>query len=138
MIEDLKFQKLNVKFDDNQKAMYAHKKGKFSRQIVKSTLQNMSDELHDAKKQATVGCAMHYKNINKWVPALMTKVGAPVLIFDPNDSPDSVDAYKNDSIDSVMFYVINNADGKYNHITHKKPGTKQFVKQKIDKSIFKV
>ncbi len=130
---NLQFKASNLKFDGKIKMMEAKEKGKFTLAQTKKQLNKLSTELHSAKKEARVGVAMHYKNVNTWVPALFTDVGSEVNVWNPHDSPDTEHLYDNDEIDGLIFYVINNKEAQAVNHKYMKPKKDQ---PKIDKSIF--
>lgn len=114
----LKFEKGKLQFTDGRKLMTATKKGKFTRDAIRDELIKMSDGLKEAGKIGQIGCAFHYQQSNQYVPAKMSAFGNWSL-YDPGDS-DRGQAYMNDSINEVQFYVINANDDKTKYIKPRK------------------
>jgi hypothetical protein len=107
MFNNLEFKKSDQIFEDGSREMYSRFKGKCSREDLRVKLQEMSNQLKAAGKNANVGVALHYKKLGKWAPAIFSVAGSNVTIYDPKDSPDTEDAYKEDEIDGAEFMIIN-------------------------------
>ncbi len=130
MFNNLKFEKSNQTFEDGSKEMYARFKGKCTREDLRIQLQTMSNQLKAGNKKATLGVAMHYKKLGKWAPAIFSQAGANVIIYDPKDSPDTEDAYKNDEIDGCEFMIINHDKELPANKKYRKP--KKEIKEKME------
>jgi hypothetical protein len=124
-IPKLKFKKSNLKFDDGSKLLEASLSGKFDRSHILTELNKLSEGLKDGNKSIQLGVAIHYHNVNDWGPALMRSTNVPMELWNPSDSPDTVEAYRNDYIDSIhVFIVEHNADVE--HVSHRTPKKSKF------------
>lgn len=113
----MQFEKGNIQFKDKREFMEAPIKGFFTRDGMRQNLQKLSNSLA-GKKGAMIGFAFHYKKVNDWCPALYTKAGDNVQVWDPSDS-DKGALYDGDNIDGCVFYVIKTGEEKMP--THHKP-----------------
>jgi hypothetical protein len=124
------------------KIMQATKEGHYTNDIVRTELQTLSN--HFASKGVTgrIGVAMHYSDLNDWLPALFTAFGDKVNLFSIADSP-SLEKFLGDKIDSIQIYVIKNGNMEINElenkkeISHLKPKSKKEKKLSF-KQLFKV
>ena len=98
-------------------------------------LQKESDTLRKANKNAQIGIAMHYKEVNAWVPAKFSDVGTPVSVWSPIDSGDTAAAYVDDRIDGFQVYVILK-DKDLPDVKFLTP-QKDFEPKQVTKNIFK-
>jgi len=55
-----------------------------------------------------MGISCHYKNFNKWTPALVSRTNQEISIWDASDSPETAELYRNDAIDHIYVTVIEN------------------------------
>lgn len=53
-----------------------------------------------------LGCAIHYKKMNKWAPAIMKPTSSGMAIWSPQDSPGMANAYEGDTIDKLHFMIV--------------------------------
>ena len=117
----MRYEKGNVNFKDGRQLITSTKLGiKKTREDMVELVQKEADMFSKANKDAKIGIAMHYKNVNRWVPAVLSDVKGPVTVWSPYDSNDTAEAYVNDSIDGYQIYVIMK-DGNYKDINFLKP-----------------
>ena len=128
-IENLNWKKSKLQFENNnKKMMVANLKGNFTQNEVKQELKKLTESLKEANKIGSIGVAYHYKNINRYSPAIMNTIGNYYAIFD--DAYYDVD-HGDDRIDQLQFYVISNDDGKQKYIrAQKEPTFKDFFNNK--------
>lgn len=105
-----------VKFKDPKmqlaEAVYK-KNNEFKREDILHSMNLLAQKYNS--NQIHLGCAIHYKYIDKWAPAIMKPTNSQMEIWSPVDSPGVANAYDGDIIDSVHFIVMNyNAN---NHTT---------------------
>ena len=72
-------------------------------------------------KDVSLGCAIHFKNIDQWGPAIMVPTRSPMKLWSPYDSPGIANAYDGDVIDSIHFVIINYKADKNTKLTYYTP-----------------
>ena len=122
IFKNLKFEKTNAEFKDGRKIVSGYIEGSFTKEEIRTKLQQLSDGIYKKSKNAYIGVAIHYDDPNAWLPAVFTKCGDPVRIFNPADS-DTTHDYN--SIDGCMFYILQLDEGKNLDQTHHKPKKQQ-------------
>lgn len=108
ILKKLKFEKnKNVNFrDKNTQLVEAILHGeKFKRDDVLDAMNELAKQFNSDKIH--LGCATHYKKINKSAPAIMVPTTQAMKLWNPNDYPGEYDEYADDTIDSLHFYIIN-------------------------------
>lgn len=103
----LKFEKTDTVFTDNRKKLDAYLEGSFTRAEIADKLQELSNELHNKNRSGYIGVSIHYGFPNAWLPAIFTKYGDQIKLFDPDDSDTTQDF---DDIDGLCFMIIENHD----------------------------
>jgi len=103
-LKKLHFEKSKVQFADSRKLLEATLKGKFDRDDVKTQINQLAKSFNSPKVQ--LGVALHYKNVNKWTPSLITPSNQNIPVWDSSDSPDTAEAYRNDTVDAIHVFVI--------------------------------
>jgi hypothetical protein len=130
---NLKFEKSKLNFKDpNKKMIQAVIHGHYTQKEIRHELQKISDDLKKHNKNARVGVAMHYKNVNTWAPAIFSNAGDYAPIWSSKDSPETEHVYDNDIIDGLEFYVINNN----NNIAKDHKFMKPMKEKIINKNLF--
>ena len=114
-IEKLNFVKSNAVFADGRKMLEAKLSGHFKRDQLLDGINDFANEFND--KNVQIGIAAHYKNIKKWSPALISSSNQKISLWDCSDSPETAEAYRNDSIDYIHVFVIENKNYN-NKVTH--------------------
>jgi hypothetical protein len=105
-VEKLNFKKSPVVFEDGRKMLIARLPGNFKRENLINGINDLAKEFNDKDVQMGISC--HYKNINKWGPALMSRTNQRISVWNHLDSPETVEAYRNDTIDHIYVTVIEN------------------------------
>lgn len=114
-IEKLNFVKSNAVFADGRKMLEAKLSGHLKRDQLLDGINDFANEFND--KNVQIGIAAHYKNIKKWSPALISSSNQKISLWDCSDSPETAEAYRNDSIDYIHVFVIENKNYN-NKVTH--------------------
>ena len=83
-----------------------------------------------------IGTAIHFKKVNKWGPSLLKKTNQPMMLWDPTDSPDTEEAYKNDTIDAIHIYILEDK-AKVHKEVYRKPKKEVDNTKVVNKNIFK-
>jgi hypothetical protein len=131
----LKYEASPIKYADGRVQIQAKLIGDFSRSDLKRDLDTLADNLKGTKLKGSkdgnvsVGISCHYKNINKWTPALIRNINENQQIWDNSDSPDTAELYRNDRIDAIVVFVI----GSSGDVTHLRGNVK---KNYLDKRMF--
>jgi len=102
-----------IKFADGKKLVEAKLKGNFSRDELIKGINSFAKEFNS--KDVQIGISTHYKNVNKWCPALISSSDQKIAVWDSSDSPETEEAYRNDSIDYIHVFAIENKN--YNNKT---------------------
>ena len=118
IFKNLKFEKTNAEFKDGRKIVSAYAEGSFTREQIKTKLQQLADGIKLKDKNAYIDVAIHYSNPHAWLPSVAKHVTQPVAIFDPTDS-DTTQDY--DNIDGVMFQIILLDNEKLLETKHHRP-----------------
>jgi len=118
LLDKLKFKNSNTKFADGRKLVEASLTGKFTRDNILKNINSLAAQFEDEHVQ--LGAAIHYKGVNKWAPALFRKSTQHMMIWDPSDSPETAEAYRNDTIDTVHFFVLEDKE-KVHKDKYRKP-----------------
>jgi hypothetical protein len=103
-ISKLNFQKSKTVFEDGSKMVEATLKGNFNRDDLLKNINNLAKEFNS--KHVQLGIAAHYKKVNKWGPSLISESNKHIAVWDPSDSPETEEAYRNDVIDHIHVFVI--------------------------------
>jgi hypothetical protein len=101
--------------------MSAKKKGKFTDKGIRKELQKMSNSLKKEGKDASVGCALHYKDQNVWASAIITKAGLDVKLFSEDMYPTGSEKYNlfaGDKINEIQFFIENNQHTENKSLHH--------------------
>jgi hypothetical protein len=120
-LDKLDFKKSKLTMPKGTKLLEATlKKGKFSREQVVKNVNALARQFCDPLVK--IGVSIHYKKMNAWGTGLMNHSNKNILVWNPDDSPDTKEAYMHDSIDAVHFMVLksNIKDTKTTHRTPKK------------------
>lgn len=104
----LKFTKSPAQFDDGQELFVSFLKGKFTRKEILNKMENLAEKLRSNGKNAYIGVSAHYEDPNAWLPAINKSVNNAQVLFNPTDSPTTVE-YK--QIDGIYFYVTQMPEG---------------------------
>ncbi len=96
-----------VKFKDPkmQLAEAVYKTKEFEREDILHSMNLLAKQFNS--NQIHLGCAINYKNINRWAPSIMKPTNSQMDLWSPVDSPKVEDAYDGDVIDAVHFVVMN-------------------------------
>ena len=111
-LKELDFKKSGKQFADGRKLVESALTGKFTREQVLKNLNKLAETFDDDDVQ--LGCAIHYKKIGKWAPALFRKSNHSQAVWDWSDSPETAQAYRDDSIDAIHMYILENKTDKKN------------------------
>lgn len=136
MISEMYFKpSKQIKIKEGFTMMESKHKGKFTRQELEKTLQHIATE-SNSKGHADfrMGVAFHYKKNGLWAPAVFRNANQAQVVWDPKDSPDSMDLYTDDSIDEAIFWVANNTKVTEAEkvLDYRKPRNKKLVIKKSD------
>ena len=126
--QNLKFEEGKLHFDDNRRLMIAKQKGIVSKTDLRTELQTMSNSLKDSNKTGQIGCAIKMQKAGVFLPAILTSFGNTVKLFD-----DTYEAFDNDEISEVQFYVVNNEPIKQTYLRPKKAQPEQSFKDFFQK-----
>eukprot|EP01038_Epipyxis_sp_PR26KG_P015562 gene15562-21014_t len=129
-LKDLKFVKSTVQFTDGRKLLEGTLKRNLERSNIKDNMNKLAKQFDSPHYQ--LGCAMHYKNINKWVPAIFRKTTQEMMLWDSTDSPETAEAYRNDSIDAIHVFVIEDKAELHPEHSQRKPNENKRKKDKND------
>ena len=115
-IEKLNFKKSDVVFEDGRKMLVARLPGNFKREDLKKGINTFAKEFNSKDVQMGISC--HYKNLNRWAPALVSRTNQEIGIWDSSDSPETAELYRNDAIDYIYVTVIENKNfiDKHKHL----------------------
>lgn len=113
----------NLKFEINKNVNFRDKKiqmveailhgEKFKRSDILDAMNDLAEQFNSNKIH--IGCALHYKNINKMVSANMVPTTQAMELFDPYTAGESGKEYIGDIIDGLHFFIVN-----YNAVNVKK------------------
>ncbi len=103
-IEKTDFKKSKIKFDNGAKVLESSVKGTFTREKIIKQINVFAKQFNSPNVK--IGIATHYKNVNKWGPAMMDYSNENIQVWNPIDSPDTADAYLKDTIDNVHIFII--------------------------------
>lgn len=117
-INKINFKESETKFADNRKMIDGSLNGIFTRDQIIKEINIFARQFND--KNVQIGISMHYKKINKWAPALISPSDKNIVVWDSSDSPEMEEAYKNDTIDYVHVYVIENKNMKNSDVFFKR------------------
>ena len=125
IINKINFKKSDQKFNDGRKLLESTIKGNFTREQIKKDLDTLAKSFNN--KDISLGIACRYHNVAKWSPALFRASNTHMMLWDGSDSPETAEAYRNDTIDTIHVFVLENKN-QVEH-THQKPnlGTKKQV-----------
>lgn len=105
----------DLKFEINKDVNFKDKKIQLVEAIFKGKNLKRSDildSMNDLAKQFKsdkihLGCAPHYKNINKFAPAIIIPTTQAMKLWNPADYPGEYNEYADGTIDKLHFYIIN-------------------------------
>ena len=130
-LKKLKFEKSKAQFFDSRKLLEANLKGNFETDNIKDNLNALAKQFDSPDYQ--LGVAMHYKNVGKWTPAIFRKSNQNMVLWSADDSPDTVDAYRNDIIDHIRVYIIEDTKNIHPENSKRKPGLNNIQKDSMDR-----
>jgi len=103
-LNDLKFEKSKVKFCDNRKMVEATLDGTFERADIKLNFNELAKQFNSPRYQ--LGIAIHFKTLNKWVPAIMRQSNKPMMLWEESDDT-PLNLLENDYlIDKIRIYIV--------------------------------
>ena len=121
-LNKLNFKKSELKLSAGTKLLEAtyKRKTEFSRKEILRNANDLAKQFND--KDVKIGVSIHYNNNDMWGSAILTSSKFNIPIWNPDDSPDTKEAYKDDYINAVHFFVLksNVDDPKVKHRTPKK------------------
>lgn len=105
----------NVKFKDAKVQMVeaVYTTNELKREDILHNMNVLAQQFNSNKIH--LGCAIHYKKLNRWCSAIMKPTDTGMEIWTPEDSPGIEDIYKGDVIDSIHIMIVN-----YNSVNTKK------------------
>ena len=108
-----------TRFADGRKLLEAKLGGKFTREELSKGINAFAKEFNS--KDVQIGISAHYKKVNKWTPALISSSAHKIAVWDSSDSPETEEAYQNDTIDYIHVFAIEskNYDNKSLHLRGK-------------------
>jgi len=109
-ISKLEFKKSKATFEDSSKMVEATLKGKFKRDDLIKNINALAKGFNS--KHVQMGISAHYKKVNKWGPSLISQTNNAIMVWDPSDSPDTEEAYRNDTIDFIHIFVIEDKEAQ--------------------------
>ena len=74
IFKNLKFEKTNAEFKDGRKMVSAYAEGSFTREQIKTKLQQLADGIKLKEKNVYVGVAIRYSYPRSWLPSVATHV----------------------------------------------------------------
>lgn len=104
---DFKINK-EVKFQDAKTQLVdaVYERNAFTRDDILHTMNLFAQQFNNEKIH--LGCAIHFKGIKRWCPAIMTPTNSEMKLFHPDEYSDTFTvACANDTIDGVHFFVVN-------------------------------
>lgn len=130
--------KENLKFGDGRAKYIANESkgnGKYyTREEIQKLVQQEADKLKNAGvTNAVLGVAYHFKNINNYVPAIMTPITQPIAVWDVNDS-DKGAIYDGDHIDKIHFVMIKDEGNNPKYLKPKAPKPEVSYKKLFEKA----
>jgi hypothetical protein len=112
----------DVKFIDPKVQMVeaVYKTNELKRDDIIHNMNVLAQQFNSSKVH--LGCAIHYKKLNRWCAAIMKPTNTGMEIWTPEDSPGIEDIYKGDVIDGIHIMIMNyNAENtKVSYYTPKK------------------
>ena len=81
-----------------------------------------------------IGIAQHFKYVNKWTPAIFYKTDGPIAMWDASDSPEEEAAYRNDIIDGIHIFLLEDKNNVHTD-KYRKPSTGTKPTREIKKRV---